>query len=177
MASSSKPSLLVITTGGTIDKDYPRTTGGHAFEFGETSAAQRILSSLPQMAYDVRIESVCAKDSLEMCEEQRIAITAAIRNSSAQHIVITHGTDTMIETARYVLSSCKPGVHTVVFTGAAKPERFKDSDASFNLGAAIAAVGLLPRGSVAICMGGLVIGAMECTRTADGTFILEHEKA
>ncbi|EJK77866.1 hypothetical protein THAOC_00271 [Thalassiosira oceanica] len=170
-----------ITLGGTIDKDYPQLTAGYAFEFGDESAAQRILRSHPNLGIQFEIVPVCQKDSLDITDEDRNLVVSAIerilnesktRSDPEERIVITHGTDTMIETALYVeekLGSRLVG-SVVAFTGATKPERFKDSDASFNLGAAVSATSFCPPGSVVICMNGNVTRAREAHRRDDGIF-------
>ncbi|HAA22931.1 MAG TPA: asparaginase, partial [Cytophagales bacterium] len=92
--------LVFIQTGGTIDKDYPQTTKGWAFEFGEP-AANRLLDKLnPSFTYQV--VTVCQKDSLEITDEDRASIWQCLLNHPAQGYVITHGTDTLIETAQYL---------------------------------------------------------------------------
>jgi L-asparaginase len=166
----------ILTMGGTIDKDYPKLLGGYAFEYVEEAAATRILNTHPNLGITYDVTSVCKKDSLEMTNADRDLLCQAIRrilahrphSSSVARIVITHGTDTMIETARYVLMRIS-GDNTfdfaIAFTGATKPERFVDSDASFNLGAAISATSICSPGSIVICMNGNVIPVMgECTR-------------
>lgn len=172
---------LVFTMGGTIDKDYPRLTSGYAFEFGEESAASRILSSHPNLAISHECVSLCKKDSLEIDADDRDTLVRAIRGAieiaveehfSRMRIVVTHGTDTLIDTARHVKESLKKELSggesnvamVVAFVGATKPERFVDSDAAFNLGSAMGATSYLPAGSVVICMNGNVIDADECVR-------------
>jgi len=97
-------SLTVLTTGGTIDKDYPRSTQGYAFEFGDEAAAARLLQHIPLLELRVEIVSVCAKDSQEVSDADRQAVCDAVR-SAGSRVVVTHGTDTMIETAQFVLRS------------------------------------------------------------------------
>jgi len=170
--------VRVITLGGTIDKDYPQLTTGYAFEFGDESAAHRILRSHPNLGIQYDIVEVCQKDSLEITDEDRSNLVLVIENilneseTRSERIVITHGTDTMIETALYVETALRSRLakSVVAFTGATKPERFKDSDASFNLGAAVSATSFCPPGSVVICMNGNVIRASECYRGDDGIF-------
>jgi L-asparaginase len=158
------PVITVITTGGTIDKEYP-CQGGYAFEFGETSAAARIIETvLPCTCLDVAFVPVCQKDSTEITASDRMLLSSAIRAARGDRIVVTHGTDTLIRSAQIVQQSNAAAGKRVVFTGAMQPERFRDSDASFNLGGAIAATEILPSGSVFICMGGRVIPANECVR-------------
>jgi len=166
--------ISVFTTGGTIDKDYPRAQGGYAFEFGDTSAAACIFALLPPMT--AGIFAVCQKDSTEVTEADREALCNAIKASSSKRVVVTHGTDTLIETARLVVQRGAAEGKAVVFTGATRPQRFQDSDASFNLGGAVAATDVLSEGSVSICMGGRVIPAARCVRDPkSGRFCDERE--
>ena len=142
--------IAFIQTGGTIDKDYPKTRKGYAFEIGEP-AVKRILEKV-HPNFDFEVISLLRKDSLDMTEEDRAIIHQACRCADADKVVITHGTDTMIETARK-LSGIKSKV--IILTGAMKPEKFSDSDASFNVGAAIGAINLLTDG-VYIAMNGRI---------------------
>jgi hypothetical protein len=160
----ARPMITVVTTGGTIDKEYPRK-GGYAFEFGEASAAARILETVVPPAWlNVAFLAVCQKDSTEITAADRASLSHAIRSAPCDRIVVTHGTDTLIESALFIQQSHAAAGKRVVFTGALQPERFRDSDASFNLGGAIAATDLLPPGSVFICMCGRVIAADQCVR-------------
>lgn len=142
--------IVFIQAGGTIDKDYPKTQKGYAFEIGEP-AVKRILEKV-HPNFDFEVISLLKKDSLDMTEEDRAIIHQACQSADADKIVITHGTDTMIETARK-LNGIKSKV--IVLTGAMKPEKFSDSDASFNVGAAVGTIGLLTNG-VYIAMNGRV---------------------
>jgi L-asparaginase len=176
----------IITMGGTIDKDYPRLTSGYAFEFGEEAAASRILKNHPNLGLTYEITSVCSKDSQEIDDDDRKKLMLEIRRivgstnggteSSKIRIVVTHGTDTMIETAKYVqkqLRDDSPGSMqiSIAFTGATKPERFVDSDAAFNLGSAISLTAVHHKGiSVMICMNGNVAPADQCGRHENGVF-------
>ena len=127
--------ILFIQTGGTIDKDYPKTMKGYAFEISEP-AVKRILEKV-NPSFDYEVLSVLKKDSLDITNDDRKNIFEACENSKLDKIIITHGTDTMIETAK-ILSSIKG--KTIVITGAVRPERFTNSDASFNIGLAIGAL-------------------------------------
>ena len=166
--------LTIVATGGTFDKDYPRSTRGYAFEIDEP-AAGRVLDGMPFLGLSYDVVSVCRKDSTEIDESYRAASAGAVASAAGRLVVVTHGTDTMIDTANRIhnaLLQPEGTKKTVVFTGALKPERFKDSDAAFNLGGAIAATGCLPPGSVAICMGGMVIPAPLAERCPDtGRFL------
>lgn len=154
--------ILFLQTGGTIDKDYPRATGGWAFEFGEP-ATKRILEKLnPGFTYQV--ETVCQKDSQEINLDDREEMIKQCLANTAEKIIITHGTDTLLESARFLVGKC-PG-KTLVFTGAMRPERFANSDAPINLGMAIAGVQVLSPG-VYVCMHGWIKPAMEMQRNLE----------
>ena len=151
--------ITFIQTGGTIDKDYPRTHKGWAFEIGEP-ATQRILEKLnPSFAYE--LVTSCRKDSMEITEADRAQLTELIKNSEGDKFIITHGTDTMLETASYLESRIKNKI--MVITGAMRPERFSNSDAAVNIGLAIATVNLMEEG-VFIAMHGIVKTASEIKR-------------
>mmetsp|Transcript_5879 Transcript_5879/g.14724 ORF Transcript_5879/g.14724 Transcript_5879/m.14724 type:complete len:183 (+) Transcript_5879:104-652(+) len=172
MASTGNNHVHILTMGGTIDKDYPRLTAGYAFEFGDESAASRILNSHPNLGVSFDVTSICRKDSLEVTDQERDLLFDAIskilrkRSKSSQHarIVITHGTDTLVETAQYIQERMKDDCAVIAFSGATKPERFIDSDASFNLGCAVGVTSICSPGSVVICMNGNVVPAEECVR-------------
>ena len=143
--------ITFIQTGGTIDKDYPRSSGGYAFEFGEP-ATERLLARLnPSFAYDVR--TAFQKDSTEIDEADRLQLAELIRLDSNDKVIVTHGTDTMFETAKFLAERIPDKL--IVITGAMRPERFSDSDAPINLGCAIATASLRDRG-VFIAMHGVV---------------------
>ncbi len=142
--------ITFVQTGGTIDKDYPKTTGGWAFEIDEP-AVGRILEKL-NPSFDFEIITAFKKDSLMITEDDRKRLFQMINEIKNDKIIITHGTDTMIETASFLSE-----IHTktIVLTGSMKPERFYDSDASINLGVAIGAMNVLEKG-VYIAMHGIV---------------------
>ena len=143
--------ITFIQTGGTIDKDYPRSSGGYAFEFGEP-AADRLLQRLnPSFAYD--IVTAFQKDSTEITDADRGQLVNCITEAASDKIIVTHGTDTMFETAAFLSSRIREKV--IVITGAMRPERFSDSDAPINIGCAIAAINLCQPG-VYITMHGIV---------------------
>ena len=170
--SNGLPDIHVLTMGGTIDKDYPRLTSGYAFEFGDESAAKRILSTHPNLGITYQMKCICKKDSLEVTDEDRKLLANAIANILVERqcfkvrFVVTHGTDTMVETAQYVQKDLANfnSSYVIAFTGATKPERFIDSDASFNVGCAVAATSACLPGSIVICMNGNVIPAESCVR-------------
>ena len=163
--------LLFLQTGGTIDKDYPRTRGGYAFEISDP-AVERILERVnPSLAY--RIDSIAKKDSLELTGDDRRAVRQACQSSDATRIVVTHGTDTMVETAAAL---CGIEGKVIVVTGAMRPERFSNSDAAFNVGLAVgAALSLQP--GVYIAMHGRVLPWDNVTRNAAGQFVAKSPSA
>ena len=138
--------VLVLTTGGTMDKVY--FDARSAFEVGHSIVEQLLTKAEVRVPFEIR--EVMRKDSLDMSEADRASIRAAVLASSQSHIVITHGTDTMADTARALV-----GVEgkTIVLTGALAPARFAETDAMFNLGMAFASAQILPAG-VYIAMNG-----------------------
>ncbi|MFA6536551.1 MAG: asparaginase domain-containing protein [Candidatus Paceibacterota bacterium] len=158
--------ITFIQIGGTIDKSYPRTMKGYAFEIGE-AAVGRVLDKInPNFQYE--IIPLLKKDSLDITEADREKILETCRNISDSKIILTHGTDTMTETASK-LSGIKDKV--IVITGAMRPEKFSDSDAMFNIGVAVAAVQTLPPG-IYIAMNGRVYNWDRVKRDrADGKFV------
>ena len=140
--------ILIVTTGGTIDKVYFDAKSD--YEVGES-----VLDELLKQARVTQpffISSLMRKDSLEINDEDRVLISNTIKQAPQSHIVITHGTDTMTDTAACL--SDIPG-KTIVLTGSLAPARFAQSDATFNAGMAFAAVQALPEG-VYIVMNGKV---------------------
>ena len=106
------------------------------------------------------------KDSQDITEDDRDRLVSVIRVTRKQRIVVTHGTDTLIQTAEYVDRRVSDKV--VVFTGSFLPEAFKGSDAGFNVGVAVGAAQSLTEAGVYVCMGGAVIPAsmaQRCTKT------------
>jgi L-asparaginase len=143
--------ITFIQTGGTIDKDYPHLTKGWAFEFGEP-ASHRILEKL-NPSFDYEVVTAFQKDSLEINDDDRKSLADMISALSTEKFIITHGTDTMLETAAYLNNKSENKL--IVITGSMLPERFSNSEAPINLGAAIGAVNLLDKG-VYIAMHGVV---------------------
>lgn len=140
--------IQVFTTGGTIDKVYFDQLS--EFQVGD-SQLQEVLRPI-HPAFQFNVETLMRKDSIDLNDSDRAAIRARVEACDAEHILITHGTDTMRETARTLAGI--PG-KTIVLTGALAPARFKESDAVFNLGFAFACVQLLAPG-VHIAMNGAV---------------------
>ena len=141
--------IRVIITGGTFDKHYDAIKG--VLTFNDTHLPEIIRQA--RITVPVELELNQLIDSLEMQEENRLKVLASCRKASEEMIVVTHGTDTMAETAR-VLGEADLGKR-IVLTGAMVPYSVSGSDALFNLGTAFMAVQLLPPG-VYICMNGRV---------------------
>jgi L-asparaginase len=140
--------LNILTTGGTIDKIYYDDKSD--YQIGEPEIG-RILKAM-NVAFDWEIRALLRKDSLNMSDEDRALIRQAVATSEDRHFLITHGTDTMVETAAALGDV---GERVIVMTGALNPARFIDSDAVFNIGCAVGAVQALPAG-VWIAMNGRV---------------------
>ncbi|RYZ72261.1 MAG: asparaginase [Lysobacteraceae bacterium] len=140
--------LLIVTTGGTIDKIYFDDKSD--FQVGDPQIG-RILEELG-VAFRFHVIPIMRKDSLHIGEADRELVRDTIAAQSTRHVLITHGTDSMVETAR-VLSSIEG--KTIVLTGALNPARFRGSDAEFNIGCAVGAVQSLPAG-VYIAMNGRI---------------------
>src|SRR5262245_43234712 len=139
---------LVVVTGGTFDKEYDELTG--TLSFRKTHLNEML--SLGRCRLKTRVSVLMMKDSLKMTAADRRRILAACRRAPESRIVVTHGTDTMAETAAVLGRSLKG--KTVVLTGAMRPYRFGSSDGLFNLGSALSFVQILPPG-VYIAMNGL----------------------
>jgi L-asparaginase len=142
--------IAIFTTGGTIDKVYFDAVS--RFEVGETVVSKILREG--GVTFDFEVVPLMRKDSLEITDAEREAIRAAVAVREESRIIVTHGTDTMVDTAR-VLATV-PG-KTIVLTGALSPARFQASDAVFNIGMAVAAVQACPPG-VWIAMSGQVFG-------------------
>ncbi len=140
--------LQIITTGGTIDKIYYDEKSD--YKIGEPEIA-RILDDM-EVAFRWHVQPLLRKDSLELTNADRELVRKAVEASESRHFLITHGTDTMVETAR-ILQGLEG--RTIVLTGALNPARFIGSDAVFNIGCAVGAVQSLPPG-VWITMNGRV---------------------
>lgn len=140
--------LCVVTTGGTIDKIYFDDKSD--FQVGEPQIG-RILEELG-VAFGFTVIPILRKDSLHLDEGDRELVRSTIAAQDARQVLVTHGTDSMVETAR-VLASIPD--KTIVLTGALNPARFRGSDAEFNIGTAVGAVQSLPPG-VYIAMNGRV---------------------
>jgi L-asparaginase len=140
--------IKIFATGGTIDKVYFDAMS--TYQVGPPNIAA-VFEEL-KLGFNYTIESLMKKDSLDLTDDDRTIIYEALKTDSADKILITHGTDTMVATARKL---AEIQAKTMVLTGALKPALFKTTDAVFNLGCAVTAVQTLPPG-VYIAMNGCV---------------------
>ena len=140
-------SIRILVTGGTFDKEYNEHTGQLAFK--DTHLAEML--RLGRSRVEVNIRTVMMIDSLEMTDADRAVIVQNCAQAPEERIVITHGTDTMTDTAAAVAATVRD--KTIVLTGAMIPYAFGSSDGLFNLGSALSFAQLLPPG-VYIAMNG-----------------------
>jgi len=139
--------IRILVTGGTFDKEYNEITGELFFK--DTHLSEMLKLGRCRMEVDTR--TLMMIDSMEMTEQDRAVIADNCNRAEESKIIITHGTDTMADTARY-LADKVPG-KTIVITGAMIPYKFGSSDGLFNLGSAMAFVQSLPQG-VYVAMNG-----------------------
>jgi L-asparaginase len=148
--TTNREPLRVFVTGGTFDKQYDELTG--VLSFRETHLPEML--RLGRSRVDVSIRTLMMIDSLDMTAADRALIVGECRQTAESRIVITHGTDTMVDTARAIATADPPiGEKTVVLTGAMVPYAFGSSDGLFNLGSALSFVQALARG-VYVAMNG-----------------------
>ena len=140
-------SILILVTGGTFDKDYDELAGKLFFHDSHLPEMLR----LGRCRLEVKVRTLMMIDSLEMTDEHRRGILESCRAAAEDHLLITHGTDTMEVTARFLGEARL--LKTIVLTGAMVPYKFGSSDGLFNLGSALAFVQALPPG-VYIAMNG-----------------------
>ena len=152
--------LRFIAVGGTIDKIYFDQLS--EYQIG-APGVERILRDLP-VAFEYTIESVLRKDSLDMTPEDRQLVRQAVARCPEQYVVITHGTDTMIETARVLIGIPDK---RVVLTGAMQPANFHHSDATFNVGMAIGVAITQPDAGVWITMSGQVFDPLKARKNRE----------
>ncbi len=157
--------IRILVTGGTFDKEYDELSG--RLFFRETHVPEMLRRGRARL--DLTVETVLMIDSLDMNDTERSAIVQRCRDSAERAIVITHGTDTMVETARAIADAAL-GDRTIVLTGAMVPYAFGSSDGLFNLGSALSFVQVLPAG-VYIAMNGQAFSWEECRKDrARGVF-------
>lgn len=140
--------IKIFTTGGTFDKIY--FDAKSEFQFADTIIGDLLEEA--NISFDYDIETLLEKDSLDMNDADRNMIRDSVSTVKENRILITHGTDTMVETAQTLLDIRDK---TIVLFGAMQPARMRRSDATYNLGFACAAVQLLPAG-VHLAMNGQI---------------------
>ena len=145
--------ILILTTGGTIDKVY--FDAKSSYEVGSSIVGN--LLEQAEVKHPHKIVEVLQKDSLELTDDDRNTIRKSIAKHDHQQIVITHGTDTMTDTAEFLTGLDD---RTIVLTGSLAPARFAMTDAMFNIGMAIATAQSKSPG-IYICMNGSVFEASQ----------------
>jgi len=143
--------IKIFTTGGTIDKTY--FDAKSEYEVGDPQIMDILRIANVRIPYVV--ETLLRKDSLDLNEDDRRIIVQRIQREPCKRILITHGTDTMVETAQALESITDK---TIVLVGSLNPAKFKNSDAEFNIGFAMAAVQTLEPGAY-ITMNGRIFSA------------------
>jgi len=140
-------SIRILITGGTFDKEYDMING--KLDFEETHVPEML--ALGRCTVDTEVRTLMMIDSLEMTDTEREVIALNCQKAEEEQILITHGTDTMPETAAYL--AAKNLGKTIVLTGAMIPYKFGSSDGFFNLGSALAFLQTLPAGVYVVMNG------------------------
>jgi L-asparaginase len=143
--------IHILTTGGTIDKFY--FDAKDAFQVGQPQIGQLLREANVTIDYDIR--ALLHKDSLELTDDDRQLIVAAVRDTPGDRFLITHGTDTMLKTAQALQEAIAGKV--MVLTGSMQPAISRTSDAFFNIGFAFAAAQLLGPGAYVAMNGRIFI--------------------
>jgi len=163
VVTSSSKYILILTTGGTIDKQYFDALS--KYEIMDTTISK--LLTIARVTHPYRIQEVTRKDSIDMTDADRLQLVAHVQQTESSEIVITHGTDTMALTAR-TLSVVRD--KTIVLVGALAPARVSETDAPFNLGMAFAIAQTAAPG-VYITMNGSVFPGNDVVKDRDQGFI------
>ncbi|MBR9828435.1 MAG: asparaginase [Oceanospirillales bacterium] len=158
--------IKILAAGGTFDKVYYDALS--EYSIGEPMADE--LMQMAGVSCTYSVHSVLRKDSLDMTDADRQTLYAAITEDDCRHIVITHGTDTLVQTAMALQDLSE---RTIVLTGAMQPARFRDSDAAFNLGGAVALAQALPAG-IYIFMNGRVFHPERVVKNRAAGIFEEH---
>ena len=143
--------IHIFTTGGTIDKIY--FDASSEFRIGDPQVGEVLHEA--NVSFEYEVTQLMRKDSLDLTDADRAQIVAAVAASPCRHILVTHGTDTMVETGRRLR---EVAAKVIVMTGSMQPARFRTTDAIFNIASAIVAVQVLAPG-VYIAMNGSVFEA------------------
>ncbi|HEC60411.1 hypothetical protein LCGC14_1908430 [marine sediment metagenome] len=148
--------IKIFTTGGTIDKTY--FDQKDLYQVGEPQVAG--ILERANVVVDFEVSSLMKKDSLELDNTDRQILRDAILSEQSRHIIVTHGTDTMIETAAFLQNIPNK---TIVLTGSMYPAQYRDSDAIFNLGCTLIAAQILESG-VYIAMNGRIFDPLNSVK-------------
>lgn len=160
MSLQNLMTIKLLITGGTIDKQYDELNG--ELIFTQSGVDDMLVQGRAKL--DISPETVMLKDSLDMNDNDRQQILKSCLTCDESQIIITHGTDTMVETSQVLAAEIKD--KTIVLLGAMVPYQFKNSDALFNLGCAIAAVQILENG-VYITMNGRIFNYDDVIKNKD----------
>ncbi|MFT4651867.1 MAG: L-asparaginase [Porticoccaceae bacterium] len=148
--------LAILTTGGTIDKVY--FDAASEFQVGEP-VVEALLEKM-NVGFEVALYQLMRVDSLDMTDQHRALIRQAVESCDAEHILITHGTDGMVETANGLKEI---GEKKIILTGALQPAAFSENDAVFNIGCAIGALQIVSSG-VYIVMNGQIFDSSKVVK-------------
>lgn len=157
--------LFIIQTGGTIDKEYPQRVGAYGFEIN-MAAATRIVQRA-RVIPEIHSITCCKKDSQDIDDSDRNELLSFIQKIPEGRIIITHGTDSMIETARWLDHRTR---RPLVITGSYIPYSCKDSDADFNVGMAMAATEFIREGTYIVMNGIISPAALTSRDRSSGLF-------
>ena len=152
--------LQIFTTGGTVDKVYFDALS--EFQIGDPVVGG-ILESM-NVGFEVSVDELMRLDSLDMTDKNRQIIQQRVGDSDAEHILIMHGTDGMVDTASWLGEIANK---KIIFTGAMQPAAFSDTDAVFNIGCAVGAIQVVEAG-VYIAMNGQVFAADKVVKNRAG---------
>ncbi len=141
--------IRIVVTGGTFDKEYNELNGSLFFK--ETHVGEML--RLGRCRVEVEVQTLMMMDSLDMTDADRARIVETCCSAEEARIIVTHGTDTMVHTARTLAAEARLASKTIVLTGAMVPYAFGSSDGLFNLGSALSFVQALPPG-VYVAMNG-----------------------
>lgn len=154
--------LLILSTGGTLDKLYFDALS--EYQVGD-AVAPSILKEM-NVAFEFEHKEICRKDSLELTDEDRANLAQAVKAANTPYILITHGTDTMVNSANAIEDAVELTDQVIIFTGAMTPSAFKDSDATFNIGCAMGAMSVAKAG-IYVAMSGKVYTAGQVFKNYD----------
>jgi L-asparaginase len=159
-------SILILTTGGTIDKQYFDSLS--QYQITDTTVTK--LLAIARVTHPFEIKEVLRKDSIELTDDDRARVLEHVHQATHSRIIITHGTDTMTLTSRALAMIPDK---TVVLTGALAPSRFSKSDAAFNLGMAFA-IAQIHSAGIYITMNGSVFRGDEAVKDRErGSFVIK----